>query len=328
MTQKSVNLRQAGDFLEESLSLLDWRGTEFFALGISSEKQVRSLLSQRLSHLPCRAILPMLQVTSRNGLLTLLIISFKSCVIPTSVKERHQLTGFMPGKIKKEVFCTFILSSTARNPVAPTDWVLMSPSVGGDSLKLLVHDATMTSLPDEMVKSVSYQNFGRVMCNLCESALPATSASTLVRRANILLPRGKVRMLLSPRWWGMARNLVRAIKEQSSRVVVSNLPEDIATKLYLELRGILESPDRLVQKYSYWFDLNHGDYHVGSGFRDKYYLDSNSHDELSPILGVYLRAAIGRATGLRSDELWGPSLDRAGSTLTLKVLQQSQIALY
>lgn len=108
-----------------------------------------------------------------------------------------------------------------------------------------------------------------------------------------------------PRWWGMARNLVRAIKEQSSRVVVSNLSEDIATKLYLELRGILESPDRLVQKYSYWFDLNHGDYHVGSGFRDKYYLDSNSHDELSPILGVYLRDAIGRATGLRSDELWG-----------------------
>lgn len=105
-----------------------------------------------------------------------------------------------------------------------------------------------------------------------------------------------------PRWWGMAREVVRAIDSQSSKVTVGGLPESVATAVYLELRSLLaESPDFVVV-HSYSFDLNHGDYHVGSGFRDKFYLKSDSYDKLSALFGVYLRSALNRAFLLEAAE--------------------------
>ena len=105
-----------------------------------------------------------------------------------------------------------------------------------------------------------------------------------------------------PRWWGMARNLVRAIDSLSSKVSIEGLPESIATRVYLEVRQLLSNPDVLVVVHSYSFDVSHGSYHVGSGFRDKFYLKPESYDSLSSLLGVFIRAALHRAFELEGVE--------------------------
>ncbi|MEG3882262.1 hypothetical protein QT972_33445 [Microcoleus sp. herbarium7] len=113
----------------------------------------------------------------------------------------------------------------------------------------------------------------------------------------------KSKAFAPPRWWGMARNLVQSISESSSTVTIGGLSEDVATQVYLEVRSLLEKSPGFVLVHSYSFDLNHGDYHVGSGFRDKFYLDSDFYEKLSPLLGVHLRNIISRVSGVKAPDL-------------------------
>lgn len=98
-----------------------------------------------------------------------------------------------------------------------------------------------------------------------------------------------------PRWWGMGREIVRAIDSQSSKVSIGSITESVATAVYLEVRQLLLTLGAPVVVHSYSFDISHGDYHVGSGFRDKFYLPPNVYDQLAPLLGVHIRAALNRA---------------------------------
>jgi hypothetical protein len=116
-------------------------------------------------------------------------------------------------------------------------------------------------------------------------------------------PKGNQSKSFSPpRWWGMARNLVQSIDKLSSTVTIGQLTEDIATKLYLEVRSLLENHPGFVVVHSYSFDLNNGDYHVGSGFRDKFYLKPEYYDDLSRLLGVFLRDTLNRLMGLEGSQ--------------------------
>jgi hypothetical protein len=95
------------------------------------------------------------------------------------------------------------------------------------------------------------------------------------------------------RWWGMSRSLKRAIDRNSSRVVVENLSEAVATEVFLELERLIKSFD-VVQSYDYSFDLSYGSYHVGSGRVVKFYLSREHHESLSVSIGIGLSTLLRR----------------------------------
>ena len=111
-----------------------------------------------------------------------------------------------------------------------------------------------------------------------------------------------------PRWWGMSRNLLREIESQSSELSIDGLTETDCCAIAEKVCSELERKGVLILKSQYSFDINHGSFHAGHGFRFIYYLDGNAFLLLRNLLASVVAAACSTITygyGVRgSNWLW------------------------
>lgn len=117
----------------------------------------------------------------------------------------------------------------------------------------------------------------------------AAYVSKYVSKGAATSPSGQLRFTPPPRWWGMARGLLRQVKAQCSTVTFDALTEDEASALYVDFGRLIEL-HKVVQTYQYSFDISHGDYHVGSGIVSNYYLSEDDFLSLSALLHKYISA--------------------------------------
>jgi hypothetical protein len=90
------------------------------------------------------------------------------------------------------------------------------------------------------------------------------------------------------------------VREASSEVILDNLTEDEATSLALEITQIVKRR-KIVQSYNYSFDINYGDYHVGSGNIVNYYLEEADYECLFTVLGSYISSLLGSTADVTID---------------------------